>query len=189
MSFLVTATQRWAPCTLIIVRFKREHSFHFRFFLLIMLITHSPSAAYFSHLCLYLRFLAPLPLIIIFSLSTLFVRSIFTRLLILIRLIHFLAVFWKKFVSTQFVSCYFLSFFLLIIYVISSFSRTITVIIIYSTLQQFTVLGLRQNFNFKSRCVQTPAQDQLSSPISCIAVSVSITIIIFTSLTNRDKSL
>ena len=128
--------------------------------MLIMLTTHFPGAAYFSHLCLYFRFLGPQPLIIIFSLSTLFVRSIFTRLLILLRSIHFLVVSRKTFVSAQFVSCYFLSFPLLIIYVISCFSRTITIIIIYLTLQQFTVLGLRQNFNFKSRCVRIPAQDQ-----------------------------
>ena len=99
----------------------------FRFFLLIMLITHSPGAVYFSRLCLYFSFLVPQPLII--------VRLIFTRLLILLRSINFWLCSGKHF-------------------------RTITIIIIYSTLQQFTVLGLRQNFNFKSRCVRIPAQDQ-----------------------------
>ena len=48
----------------------------------------------------------------------------------------------------------FLVFFLLIIYVVTCFSQTISIIIVYSTLQQFTVLGLRQNFNFSARLIK-----------------------------------
>ena len=120
-----------------------------RTFLLIMLITHSPGAAYFSRFSLYFRFLAPQLLVMIFSLSTLKCRSLFSRLFILqdARFIFWLCS-GKRFIC-KFAVCQlsFRVFFLLIIFVISCFSRTI--IIINSSHQHFTVLGLRQNFNFK----------------------------------------